>query len=89
MASSTIYSPEYLAENNSAELMGTSVAFLVLETACMGMLWASRYVAKGERGNFWMEGFMTATYVVCVAKITVAFCELSIGICVDAVLMEW
>lgn len=70
-------SREYLAEDNSAPLLGTSIAFLVLETVVMALMYVSRYLAKGERTNLSMEILMTLTYIVCVSKITIAFCECS------------
>lgn len=66
---------EYLVEDNSAPLLGTSIAFLVLETIFIALLYISRYLAKGERANLSMEILMTLTYIVCVSKITIAFCE--------------
>jgi hypothetical protein len=69
------FSPEYLAEDISAPLLGTSIAFIVLETTVMALMYASRYYAKGERANLWMEAFMTMTYLVCQGKITVAICK--------------
>lgn len=66
--------PEYLAEDNSTPLLGTSIAFLVLETIFMVLLYISRYLAKGERVNLSMEILMTMTYVVCISKIAIAFC---------------
>ncbi|CAO2653071.1 Nn.00g024820.m01.CDS01 [Neocucurbitaria sp. VM-36] len=75
----TMLEREYLAENNSAPLLGTSIAFLVLETIFLALLYISRNLAKGERTNLSMEILMTLTYIVCVSKITIAFLLIEIG----------
>ncbi|KAF1842840.1 uncharacterized protein K460DRAFT_356651 [Cucurbitaria berberidis CBS 394.84] len=72
-------SREYIAEDNSAPLLGTSIAFLVLETVFIALLYTSRYLAKGERANLSMEILMTLTYIVCVLKITIALLLVEIG----------
>lgn len=66
------YPPEYLAEDISATLMATAIAFAAIETVVMLLMYAARWVAKGERRNLSMEVYMTLTYVVCLGKITVA-----------------
>jgi hypothetical protein len=64
---------EYLAGDVSAPLLGTSIAFLILETIFIGLLYTSRYLAKGESANLSMEVLLTLTYIVCVGKRTVVF----------------
>ena len=65
------YTPEYLAEDISGRLLATSITFLVLETVFIGLMWMSRWCAKKERTNLAIEMFMTVTWLVCIAKITV------------------
>jgi hypothetical protein len=67
------FPPEYLAEDVSAPLLGTSIAFLILETLFIVLLYTSRYLSKGERANLSMQILLTLTYIVCVGKITIAF----------------
>jgi hypothetical protein len=69
----TSFPPEYLAEDVSAPLLGSSIAFLILETLFIALLHTSRYLAKGERTDISMEILLTLTYVVCVGKIVIAF----------------
>jgi hypothetical protein len=69
----TSFPPGYISEDISAPLLGTSLAFLVLETLFIALLYTSRYLAKGERTNLSMEILLTLTYVVCVGKIAIAF----------------
>jgi hypothetical protein len=65
----------YRDEDISGSLLGISIAFIILETTVMALMYALRYYARGERANLWMETFMTITYVVCQGKITVAICK--------------
>jgi hypothetical protein len=65
--------PEYLDENTSAPLLGSSIVFFVLETLFIVLLYISRYSAKGGRANLSMEILVTLTYVVCTGKIIIAF----------------
>ncbi|KAH7351477.1 hypothetical protein BKA66DRAFT_278843 [Pyrenochaeta sp. MPI-SDFR-AT-0127] len=76
---STRLTPEYLAEDNSAPLLGTCITFLVLETIVITLLHVSRYFGRGERANMSMEILMTLTYIVCVSKITNAILMIRIG----------
>ena len=73
MMNITSFPPAYLDESVGASLLGTSIAFLILETLFIALLYTSRYLAKGERTNLSMEILLTLTYVVCVSKIAIAF----------------
>lgn len=66
------YPPGYLEEDISATLLATAISFAAIETIVMLLMYAARWVAKGERRNLSMEVYMTATYVVCLGKISVA-----------------
>jgi hypothetical protein len=73
--SKTPYSQAYLNENISATLLGTAIAFAAIETIVILLMYAARWVAKGERRNLSMEVYMTLTYAVCLGKISVAICK--------------
>lgn len=77
--STTSYSAEYLAENHGAALLDTCIAFLVLETVLMVLLFASRYLAKDQQANMSMTMLMTAGYFTCCAKITLGILSVKIG----------
>lgn len=74
-ATTTHYSPEYLAEYNGDILLGTAITFMVVETVVMMLMVLSRYFAHGERTNYSMEVFLTMTYLVCMGKVTTAICK--------------
>jgi ABC-type Na+ efflux pump permease subunit len=71
----TNYPPEYLNEDIGPSLFATCIVFLFLETVFMILMYASRYVSKGERTNKSMEVLLTLTYLICIGKITIMICE--------------
>lgn len=76
---STSFSPEYLAEDIGAALLDTSIAFLILETTLIVLLYLSRFFAKDQKANLSMTLLMTAGYFTCCAKITLAILSVEIG----------
>lgn len=76
---STSFSPEYLAEDKSAILLNTCIAFLVLETLFIIMLFVSRSLAKDQKANMSMTLLMTAGYITCCGKITLGILSVKIG----------
>lgn len=73
------FPPEYLAEYNGAALLDTCIAFLVLETIFIVLLYVSKYFAKDQKANLSMTLLMTAAYFTCCAKITLGILSVKIG----------
>jgi drug/metabolite transporter (DMT)-like permease len=68
-------SPAYLAEDNSAPLFATCIAFLVIDTFFIILLYTARSLTKEgkTKASMLTSLLMTGAYTVCVAKITVCF----------------
>ncbi|KAH7070341.1 hypothetical protein BKA63DRAFT_578896 [Paraphoma chrysanthemicola] len=75
----TNYPPEYLNEDIGPSLFATCIVFLFLETVFMILMYASRYVSKGERTNQSMEVFLTLSYLICIGKITIMILLVELG----------
>jgi hypothetical protein len=67
------FSSEYLAENISAPLLTICICFLVLETIFIVLMYISRYIAREKKKGLVMLLLMTAGYITCTGKITLAF----------------
>jgi hypothetical protein len=65
-------STEYLAEDISAPLRTTCCCFLVIEAVFIVLMYISRYLSRDKKKGMWMVLLMTAGYLTCVGKITVA-----------------
>lgn len=72
-------SPEYLAEDGSGRVLQTCIAFMILETFFMSLLYISRALSKQKKTNWTMILLMTGAYVVCMFKITIALLMIQIG----------
>ncbi|KAJ4360920.1 uncharacterized protein N0V89_001489 [Didymosphaeria variabile] len=79
------FPPGYAEENSSRPLLATCIAFLVLETIFMTLLYTSRFLCNDgkqpgeQKANWYMISLMTGTYLVCVSKITLGFLMVHIG----------
>ena len=71
--------PGYAEENSSHPLLTTCIAFVVLETIFMMLLYISRFLCNNDdksseqKANWNMVGLMTGAYFVCMGKITLGF----------------
>lgn len=65
------YSPEYLAENRSQQLIQLAVAFAVLETLLIGLYFTSRYI--GRTVNSIDVYFMLPAYIMSMCQIIATF----------------
>lgn len=63
--------PAYVAENTSHPLFATCIAFLVIETFFMALLYTSRFLSSDKKANWHMVALMTGAYIVCLGKITI------------------
>ena len=63
--------PAYVAEDNSHPLFATCIAFLVIETFFMSLLYISRFLSSETKANWNMVALMTGAYIVCLCKITI------------------
>ncbi|KAK7184940.1 hypothetical protein DPSP01_002767 [Paraphaeosphaeria sporulosa] len=79
------FPPGYAEENNSRPLLETCIAFLVLDTTFMILLYTSRFLCNDkkhsseQRANWSMISLMTGTYIVCISKITLGFLAIHVG----------
>ncbi|KAF9741863.1 hypothetical protein PMIN06_005141 [Paraphaeosphaeria minitans] len=79
------FPPGYAEENNSRPLLETCIAFLVLDTTFMTLLYTSRFLCNDkkhpneQKANWSMISLMTGTYIVCISKITLGFLAIHIG----------
>ncbi|PVH99780.1 hypothetical protein DM02DRAFT_416948 [Periconia macrospinosa] len=71
------FPPEYLAADNSAPLFHTCIAFLVIDTIFMILLYAARIIDK--KTNMSMLILMTSAYFVCLGKISVGILAVYFG----------
>jgi hypothetical protein len=73
------FPPGYAEENNSKPLLETCIAFIVMDTTFMMLLYISRFLCADKkqpnepRANWSMISLMTGTYLVCISKITLGF----------------
>ncbi|KAK3197709.1 hypothetical protein GRF29_216g1042375 [Pseudopithomyces chartarum] len=71
--------PAYVAENTSYPLFATCIAFLVIETFFMTLLYTSRFLSSDKKANWHMVALMTGAYIVCLGKITIGLLAVKIG----------
>ncbi|KAF2450004.1 hypothetical protein P171DRAFT_469887 [Karstenula rhodostoma CBS 690.94] len=79
------FPPGYAEEKNSRPLLETCIAFLVLDTVFIMLLYTSRFLCNDkkhpseQKANWSMISLMTGTYIVCVSKITLGFLAIHMG----------
>ncbi|KAL8732940.1 MAG: hypothetical protein Q9181_003762 [Wetmoreana brouardii] len=71
------YSPEYLAEDRSRELLNVVIAFAILETVFVALFFTARAVNKTANG--WDVYLMVPAYLFCFSHIIVASVMLQYG----------
>ncbi|KAF2875535.1 hypothetical protein BDV95DRAFT_591018 [Massariosphaeria phaeospora] len=79
MDRSKAFTPEYLAEDIGYRLLSTCIAFLVLDTFFIVLMFISRYMSEDQTGNVSMALLMTSAYLTCCGKIVNAICMVQLG----------
>ncbi|KAF2637186.1 hypothetical protein P280DRAFT_483075 [Massarina eburnea CBS 473.64] len=71
-ASQSSFPPEYLAANNSAPLFITCIAFLIIETTFISLLYTSRFIGgDSKKANLSMLMLMTGCYIACLLSVKI------------------